>query len=87
MSMEPGNGGIHGEVHWDDGTVSEVAFSRRVNGHDRRAKYALIDGELFEGAGVHVTEHLHGGVRYAIDYDGQRWTPAPRFTDSCEVVD
>lgn len=68
--------GIHGKVHWKDGTASELAFARTVNGVEREASYVELDGELFEGASSALVEHYRDGVRYAIDFDGRRWVPA-----------
>lgn len=80
--------GIHGAVHWDDGSVSKLAFARMVNGRERRARYFELDGELFEGAGFALVEHLRDGVRYAIDFDGRRWVPARDADfDDLEVTD
>ena len=36
--------GIDGEVRWDDGTVSELHYTRYLNGHERHAREVVVDG-------------------------------------------
>ena len=36
--------GIDGEVRWDDGTVSELHYTRFLNGHERHAREVVVDG-------------------------------------------
>lgn len=36
--------GIDGEVRWDDGTVSELHYTRFLNGRERHAREVVVDG-------------------------------------------
>lgn len=36
--------GIHGAIRWDDGTDSQLAYARYVNGRERHAVRVELDG-------------------------------------------
>ena len=53
--------GIHGVVHWKDGTISTLTFSRYVNGEEREAEYFELDGERYERVRECELEHHDTG--------------------------